>query len=187
MPITARRAIQGAKYAATEISNRLQDKAPQQAFKYYDKVQFLHEDRHTKEKKPRHSEHFEVKTILSAARAVDDLWILDRKNCDELCVAYRSMVELSQKYYLRRWTHCREKWNIHDLLKLNRLIAKHNTHLSIAQCTDESLIYVTQCGEHTKYRGVEITCNVFYHHAQFVDPYVQSLWAVMQKIEPYNQ
>ena len=125
-----------------------------------------------------HLNEFEAMTILTTAQAVDDLWKLDRRNCNELCVEYRSMVELSQKYYLKRWTRCTEPWKSHELVNLYNLIQKYNHH-RIAQCTTDSLRYVTQCGEFTKYKGVTITCAVFYHHAQFVDPYLESLWNVM--------
>src|SRR3546814_11147450 len=37
LPGVAQVAIQGAKYAAKEIDNRLKNKAPQQPFKYFDK------------------------------------------------------------------------------------------------------------------------------------------------------
>ncbi len=37
LPGVAQVAIQGAKYAAKEIRNRLEDKAPQEPFKYFDK------------------------------------------------------------------------------------------------------------------------------------------------------
>ncbi len=117
----------------------------------------------------------------SGNTTVDDNWVLKRKNCDALCVNYQIVVELTQKYYLRRWTRHGKHLKTHKLVELAKEIERTNVsqHL-IASFPAGSLEFVTNCGENKKYKGIQIICTTFFGHAQAVDPYVMSLWTVMK-------
>ena len=131
-----------------------------------------------------HPKHYEVETILQQARQLDDTWILDRENCNPICETARTLVELSQKYRLKRWsTKTGSKYSkTHDLWELHKeLMANLPYGITIVTCKEASLKYITQCGEPTKYLGVKIPCRVFYDHMTTqVDPYLLHLWEVMK-------
>ena len=118
---------------------------------------------------------------MQHAQNVDNDWVLTRKNCESLCVNYQIVVELTQKYYLRRWTHNGKPLKTHKLVDLAKEIQRVNIskHV-IASFPKDSLEFVTQCGEHTKYNGIRIVCTTFYGHTELVDPYAESLWDVMK-------
>ena len=130
---------------------------------------------------PAHEQYNEVPTILQHAQNVDNDWVLTRKNCESLCVNYQIVVELTQKYYLRRWTPNGHHLKTHKLVELAKEIERVNIRQHvIASFPRYSLEFVTQCGEHTKYKGIRIVCTTFYGHTEVVDPYVASLWNVMK-------
>jgi hypothetical protein len=60
------------------------------AFKYADKVAFLDTDDHRQK-------YNEPKTILQHALDVDNNWVLDRPDCESVCLNYQIVVELTQK------------------------------------------------------------------------------------------
>ena len=156
------------------------------AFKYADHVAFLKSDDHAGFK--------ETRTIIQHGFLVDDGWVLDRPDCDALCVNMQIVTELTQKYFLRRWTSCLLKNKkgeeffypkTHELWELHEVILKHKSDtLVIPLCTKSALDFVTQCGENMKYQGVVIPCTSFYNQMQVVDPYLLGLWDAMLKIPP---
>ena len=151
------------------------------SFKYYDEVKFL--------ENPPHAGQAEARTVVLHARQVDDGWNLSRRDCDALCVNYQIVAELTQKYYLKRWSKYLKKEShfpkTHLLLVLKNEIVKCKYDEHVVQgCPDAALEYITQCGEGTKYKNVVISCSEFYEKTQLVDPYLMSLWGVMKDCPP---
>ena len=156
------------------------------AFKYADKVEFL--------KEGDHMTHPEVKSIIEYAFGVDAKWILDRTECQSLCEEIRAMVELTQKYRLKRWSRF-ESTNRNGVTTFfphsHYLVTLHNalrsnipTGMSLAGCPPSALVYISQCGEFTRFEGAIITCSELFEHMRVVDPYLFDLWNGMQRYSP---
>lgn len=133
------------------------------SFKFLDKVKFLDCEEHI------HS-HQEALTLWDHAFAVDELWHLDRASCQTLCENYQEMLEITMKYYIKRYSN--------NIFKGGRPYPKGH-HLEILQeemqhacdkaprlCSPDALRTITKCGEDSKYEGAQISCADFYEITQ---------------------
>ena len=167
-------------------------------FKYADKVNFLETENHL--------DHKEAHTVWGHAAAVDSIWSmwnLNRTDCNALCENYQEMVELTQKYFLKRYSNVFHKGKkahnvdmdmspnagslypaTHHLDKLQYIIRIECPSLAPPLCNSVSLKTITKCGEESKYMGEYITCNAFYSIVtNDVDPYLFHLWNTIQTVQ----
>jgi len=160
-------------------------------FKYADKVSFMEASEHK-------DTHQEALTIWDHASIVDASWILSRTSCQTLCENYQEMVELSQKYFLKRFSTQLYKGKglykgmnapypmTHDLLKLHDVIRKDcPSDIVPPTCNTRALNDITLCGEESKYSGARITCENFYDiTSRHGDPYLLELWSAIKTYKP---
>lgn len=158
------------------------------AFKYAKECEFLTTGDHLK--------YAESRTITEHALLVDDAWRLDRKNCDALCVNMQFVVELTQKYFLLRWTNYCNSSSIsgkhfpmtQDLVALYQCVNECKpTYVSLPLCSESALGFVTNCGVNSKYHNVSIPCLAFFEAMKSIDPYLLAMWKVMRETKPVRE
>jgi len=159
-------------------------------FKYADKASFLKTNGHT-------DKHQEAHTIYEHAVGVDNLWVLNKTDCNFLCESYQEMVELTQKYLLKCFSdeaYGGKKGIInpyprtHELLALHDIIRDDCPDVTPPVCSESSLKRITECGEESKYTKARISCSAFYEYANHhVDPYLFHMWNTIEHNAPTRQ
>jgi hypothetical protein len=155
-------------------------------FKYAYVARFLKETRET-------GRHGEAATIYDKAVDLGRAWYLDERGRQTLCELYQVLLDLTQKYFLLRYStatflyaeSARAFPKTRELKDLHNAIVRYCGDLAPNQCSLDAIAPITYCSENTKYKLKRIPCSPFSSITDLhIDPYWLALMTTTQSVPP---